>query len=80
MSSPGWWREPDDLDDAQQRIVALPSDGRYLITGKPGSGKTNLLVLRAAYLIRAGHADIKILTWGRVIREFIASGGAHHEL
>ncbi|MDQ2680372.1 MAG: AAA family ATPase [Candidatus Eremiobacteraeota bacterium] len=76
----GWWCEPDELDDAQQKIAALPSSGRHLITGKPGSGKTNLLVLRAAYHIRSGHPNIKVLTWGRLISEFIATGSQQHEL
>ena len=80
MSTAGWWREVEDLDVTQQSIAALPRDGKYLVTGKPGSGKTNLLVLRAAYLIRAKHPNIKVLTWTRLINEFIASGSASHGL
>lgn len=80
MLSAGWWREPDDLDDVQQVVAALPQDGKYLITGKPGSGKTNLLVLRAVYLIRANLPDVKVLTWTRLINEFIATGTARHGL
>ncbi len=80
MSAGGWWREAEDLDDEQRRVAALPRDGKYLVTGKPGSGKTNLLVLRAAYLIRAKRPNIKVLTWTRLINEFIASGSASHGL
>jgi superfamily I DNA/RNA helicase len=80
VSAAGWWREAEDLDDEQQRVAALPRDGKYLVTGKPGSGKTNLLVLRAAYLIRAKQPNIKVLTWTRLINEFIASGSASHGL
>ncbi len=80
MSASGWWLEPEDMDEEQQRVVALPIDGKYLVTGKPGSGKTNLLVLRGAYLIRAGHDDLKVLTVGRLISEFITSGARHHGL
>lgn len=80
FTAAGWWREADELDDAQQRVVGLPRDGKYLITGKPGSGKTNLLVLRAAYLIRSDYPDIKVLTWTRLINEFIASGVENHGL
>lgn len=80
MTLSTWWREPEELDDAQQRVVALPAEGRYLITGKPGSGKTNLLVLRAAYLTRSGHANVKVLTWGRLLSEFITAGSARHGL
>jgi superfamily I DNA/RNA helicase len=78
MSLFGWWREPEDLDETQRGVIeALPTDGSYLITGKPGSGKTNLLVLRAAYLIRAGLPNVKVLTWGRLISEFITSGSTN---
>jgi superfamily I DNA/RNA helicase len=80
MSTSGWWREPDDMDEEQKRIFGLPSDGRYLVSGKPGSGKTNLLVLRASYLVRSGLENVKILTWGRLIIYYIASGSGRHGL
>jgi superfamily I DNA/RNA helicase len=76
-----WWREPEELDEAQQRVAALPEAGRYLVTGKPGSGKTNLLVLRGRYLARRRNtANLKVITWTRLIREFIASGTLSHGL
>ena len=75
-----WWREASELDTAQQDVAALPADGKYLVTGKPGSGKTNLLVLRAAYLIRANHPNLKILTWTRLLKEFISSVSESHGL
>lgn len=80
MFSTTWWREPEDLDQAQQRVAELPAAGRYVLTGPPGSGKTNLLVLRARYLVRANQPDLKVITWTRLIREFIASGSVSHGL
>lgn len=62
------------MDERQQDVVGLDADGAYLITGKPGSGKTNLVVLRATYLVRSGFENTLVLTFGRVIKEFIVSG------
>jgi superfamily I DNA and RNA helicase len=69
-----WWKEQADLDDAQQSVVALSSDGNYLLTGPPGSGKTNLLLLRAAFLSASGLKDVLFLTVGRSLQEFISTG------
>jgi superfamily I DNA/RNA helicase len=69
-----WWTRPDQLDDEQKDVVALPLDGNHLIIGPPGSGKTNLLLLRATYLQRNRINNFQILTLGRVLREFLASG------
>src|ERR1700722_6690142 len=69
-----WWRKQAELDDAQQRVIDLPVDGRYLLTGPPGSGKTNLLLLRAMFLSGSGLKDVIFLTVGRTLKEFIATG------
>ncbi len=44
-----WWVAEGDLDDDQKKIAALPAKRSHLITGPPGCGKTNLLLLRAKY-------------------------------
>lgn len=73
-----WWTQPEHLDSDQQKVVALPLDGCHLVLGPPGSGKTNLLLLRAAYLYKANIKNITVLTFGRVLREFLASGAANY--
>jgi superfamily I DNA and RNA helicase len=45
-----WWLGEDQLDDDQKKIIALKLKGSHVITGPPGSGKTNLLLLRAKYI------------------------------
>jgi superfamily I DNA/RNA helicase len=69
-----WWTRPDQLDDEQKNVIALPLEGSHLVMGPPGSGKTNLLLLRAAYLQAKGRHNYAVLTFGRVLKEFLANG------
>src|SRR5947209_3749637 len=69
-----WWVGEDELDDDQKDVIALPVTGNHLITGPPGSGKTNLLLLRGNYMTLAGRPDIAIIVFSRTLQEFIASG------
>lgn len=47
-----WLRDFSELSPEQKKIVRMPLPGRCLVTGPPGSGKTQTLVHRAAYLIK----------------------------
>jgi superfamily I DNA and RNA helicase len=78
MMEASWWKSIGDLDDDQKRAIALDEDGDHLIVGPPGCGKTNLLLLRASYLHAKGVTNIKVLAFGRVLREFISSGTQHY--
>jgi len=69
-----WWRKQTELDDEQRKVITLPRDGRYVLTGPPGSGKTNLLLLRGMFLSSSGLKDVLFLTVGRTLQEFIATG------
>ncbi len=73
-----WWVGESELDDDQRNIIPLPLDEDILVTGPPGSGKTNLLLLRANYLYKAGQYNIAIITFTRSLREFIASGAEQY--
>jgi superfamily I DNA/RNA helicase len=74
-----WWTQPEQLDEAQKEVVALKENSDHLIIGPPGSGKTNLLILRAAHLYASGMKNICVLTFGRVLREFLAIGTGNYE-
>ncbi|MBM4033033.1 MAG: RNA helicase [Planctomycetes bacterium] len=69
-----WWVDENDLDANQKAVVTLPLEGSHLVIGPPGSGKTNLLLLRAKYLYLAGMADILVIVFTRALQEFIARG------
>lgn len=69
-----WWRSRDELDEDQQNFIILPAKGRYALIGPPGSGKTNLLLLRAQYTAGIGERNILILTYTRALSDFIKSG------
>ena len=73
-----WWVSENQLDTQQKRIPSLRLDGNFLISGPPGSGKTNLLLLRAKFLTLAGKPNLKIILFTRALREFIASGADNY--
>jgi len=75
-----WWVDPSQLDDDQKDIVQLGPDKSYLVIGPPGSGKTNLLLLRARYMMRSGIPNIQIIVFTRTLQEFLCLGGGSYKL
>jgi superfamily I DNA/RNA helicase len=73
-----WWVNPKELNGEQRDVITLPPDGSYLVTGPPGCGKTNLLVLRANYLAMRARANILILVFTRTLQEFIRTGAQQY--
>jgi superfamily I DNA/RNA helicase len=73
-----WWSGIQELKEEQKKIISLPLEDSHLVLGPPGSGKTNLLLLRANYYARAGHPNILLLVFTRVLREFIVTGGLQY--
>lgn len=74
-----WWVSQGELDEDQQRVISLDSDSNVFVIGPPGSGKTNLLLLRANYLYLSGLRNIVVVTFTRPLREFIAIGASQYE-
>ena len=72
-----WWRAARELDEDQRGIIEISTDhGNHLVTGPPGCGKTNILLLRASYLRSAGFGNSPILVFTKTLREFIAAGSS----
>ena len=74
-----WWVSKEQLNEEQVEVIELPLDGSFLITGPPGSGKTNLILLRANYATLAGQPNLTIIVFTRTLREFIASGASTYD-
>lgn len=69
-----WFRSVKELDDDQKAFIKLPPHGRHSLVGPPGSGKTNLLLLRAEFLAGTGEKNVLVLTYTRALADFIRSG------
>ncbi|WAR43337.1 UvrD-helicase domain-containing protein [Methylomonas rapida] len=70
----GWFRSQKELDEDQKAFIRLPAHGRHSLVGPPGSGKTNLLLLRAQFLAGSGEKNILIVTYTKALADFIRSG------
>src|SRR6266436_5046673 len=69
-----WWKKSTDLDEDQKRVLNLSPDGKHLVTGPPGSGKSNLLLLRAKYLLSMGKQDFRVLAFNQTLVRFLRAG------
>ncbi|THF65622.1 superfamily I DNA/RNA helicase [Pseudothauera nasutitermitis] len=69
-----WWRKKSELVPEQIDFINLPPQGRYSLVGPPGSGKTNLLLLRAQFLAGNGDKNALIITFTNSLCDFIRSG------
>jgi len=71
-----WLLKLLDLSSEQEHIVKMPPRESSLVLGLPGSGKTQVLVQRAAYLIQShgiSSKNIRLFVFTDVIEEFIRS-------
>lgn len=68
-----WWVNSSQLDPSQMAVLTEGPDTAMLIIGPPGSGKTNILILRANY-VRAIAPRMLFLTFTRTLTEFLRSG------
>lgn len=73
-----WWTKQEELDESQLKLIDLPLDTNYVITGPPGSGKTNLLLLRANHYVNSGKPNVLVLVLTRTLRDFIAAGASKY--
>jgi len=74
-----WWKDPSELVQEQLDLLDIPLDEDILIKGPPGSGKTNLLLLRANYLCIGDKPNLNIVVFGSVLRNFMRIGGAQYK-
>lgn len=75
-----WWGRRTNLDDAQKDAIKLPLNENHLVTGPPGSGKTNLLLLRALNLQLLQKSDYQILVFTKALKSFVGSGAGRYSV
>lgn len=75
-----WWIGEDQLDDDQKAIVAIEPKGNHIISGPPGSGKTNLLLLHAKSTVLSGQPNVLAIVFTRTLQEFVTLGGLEYQL
>ena len=74
----GTWLLPrSDLTPEQLRIVEMSPDQHRVVLGPPGSGKTQVLVHRAAHLnerYKVSPSRFRLFVFTNVVKEYIRSG------
>ncbi|WP_190304686.1 ATP-binding domain-containing protein [Pseudomonas chlororaphis] len=74
-----FWIKTDQLDDEQRMAVEnIPETDSFLLKGPAGSGKTNILLLRAKWLTLKRQSNFKIIVFTSSLREFIDQGCMHY--
>lgn len=66
-----WWVDPAELDDDQKKVLLLPMEGKHVVTGPPGSGKSNLLMLRARHLLKLDKQNFRVLAFTQTLVRFL---------
>lgn len=79
MASDTWWKDEDDLVPEQAKLLDIDEDRNLLIKGPPGSGKTNLLLLRANQLYLGDRPNLHIVVYGSLLKQFIQLGGSEYD-
>lgn len=76
-----YWASNENLDDDQMNAVkGMDRESDYLILGPAGSGKTNILILRAKWLIVKKLSEVKIIAFTRDLCEFIKIGCEQYDV
>lgn len=74
-----WWKDEDELVPEQAKLLDIHEEKNLLIKGPPGSGKTNLLLLRANQLYLGERPNLHIVVFGSLLKQFIQLGGNQYD-
>lgn len=74
-----WWKDEDELVPEQAKLLDIDESKNLLIKGPPGSGKTNLLLLRANQLYLGDRPNLHIVVFGSLLKQFIQLGGNQYD-
>jgi len=74
-----WWKNENELVPEQATLLDVDEDKSFLIKGPPGSGKTNLLLLRANQLYLGERPNLHVVVFGSLLKQFIQLGGTQYD-
>lgn len=74
-----WWKNEKELVQEQIELLDIDEDKNILIKGPPGSGKTNLLLLKANQLSLGTRPNLHIVVFGGLLKNFIQLGGHQYK-
>lgn len=70
-----WWVEEGDLLDEQLQVLGEDLFQDLILSGPPGSGKTNILLLRANHLMLASpSSEFYIICYTGLLKNFVRTG------
>jgi superfamily I DNA/RNA helicase len=74
-----FWVSKEQLDVEQGLAVeGIPESASFLLRGPAGSGKTNILLLRAKWLALKHLSDFRIIVFTGSLRKFVEAGCEHY--
>lgn len=74
-----FWIPTDKLDEQQREATqTIPESTSFLLKGPAGSGKTNILLLRAKLLTLKKRTNFKIIVFTASLRDFVEEGCRHY--
>jgi superfamily I DNA/RNA helicase len=74
-----FWVSKEELDTEQSRAVeGIAAPTSFLLRGPAGSGKTNILLLRAKWLTLKNLSNFRIVVFTSSLRAFVAAGCEHY--
>lgn len=75
-----WWVDEGELFDEQLLVLGEDLEQDLLLSGPPGSGKTNILLLRANHLFLASpHLEFYIVCFTSLLQNFIRLGAHRYQ-
>jgi hypothetical protein len=77
--SAAFWMSGKELDAEQTKAVeGIKENASFLLRGPAGSGKTNILLLRARWLTQKRLTDFQIIVFTSSLRDFVKEGCAQY--